>query len=151
MDDPTAYNAMTSAIAAGYRLFDTAQMYGNEKMVGKALRDSNLPRDEYFVVTKLAEHGYESAKKNLRLSLDRLGLDYVDLYLIHTHRGGDNVETWRGFTELKREGLTKSIGVSNFNVQHLQPLIATGMEVPAVNQFEMHPWNQHRETVKFCR
>jgi len=153
MNDATTYNAMVAAITEGYRLFDTAQVYNNEAMVGKALRDSGLPREDYFVVTKLSSqcHGYESAKSNLRQSLDRLGLDYVDLYLIHSHRGGSNVETWKAFTELKAAGLTRSIGVSNFNVQHIQPLIDAGLEVPAVDQFELHPWNQHKDTVSYCR
>ena len=152
--DKITYDALVSAMEAGYRLFDTAQVYNTEDMLGKALRDSGVPRDQYFIVTKLApsDPGYENAKKNLRQSLDRLGLDYVDLYLIHGHRGNDNiVETWRAFTELKSEGLAMSIGVANFNVQHLEPLIASGLEVPSVNQFELHPWNQHKDTVKFCR
>jgi len=153
MEDEAVYNAVVAAIGEGYRLFDTARYYNNEKMVGKALIDSGLPRNEYFVVTKLfpENHGYENTKLNLKESLQYLGLDYVDLFLIHSPGHGKNIETWKAFVELKEEGLTKSIGVSNFNIQHLEPLLATGLEVPAVKQFEFHPWNQHKPTVKYCR
>lgn len=151
-DRDSVYNSINTAVNDGYRLFDTAQNYRNESAVGKALQDCGLKREEYFVVTKLfSDHpGYNSAKENLAISLKKLGLDYVDLYLIHTPRNGKIVETWKAFMELKEAGLTKSIGVSNFNIHHLQPLIDAGMEIPSVNQIEMHPWNQYKSTVKFC-
>jgi len=153
MGGNTAYNAVTTAVDTGYRLFDTAQFYDNEQIVGKALIDSGLPRNEYFVVTKLSpgNHGYQSAKINLKKCLDYLGFDYVDLFLIHSPHGGQNIETWKAFVELKEQGLTKSIGVSNFNIQHLEAMRAAGLEIPAVNQFELHPWNQYKETVRYCR
>jgi len=153
MGGDTVYNAVVTALNKGYRLFDTAQFYDNENMVGKALIDSGLPRNEYFVVTKLnpSNHGYKSAKLTLKESLQNLGLDYVDLFLIHAPHGGKNVETWKALIELKEEGLVKSIGVSNFNIQHLEALCATGLEIPAVDQFELHPWNQCKETVKYCK
>ena len=153
MKEDAVYNAVRAAVNDGYRLFDTARYYNNEHTVGKALIDSGLPRDEYFVVTKLFphNHGYEETKLNLKQSLEYFCLDYVDLFLIHSPRNGKNVDTWKAFVELKQEGLTKSIGVSNYNIQHLEALIATGMEAPSVNQFELHPWNQHKPTVKYCR
>lgn len=152
MRGDSVYNAVSKAIKEGYRLFDTAQFYGNEADVGRALNDSGLSRDEYFVVTKLdfSVHGYKVAKSKLKESLSKLGLDYVDLYLIHSPRVGKIIETWKAFVELKAEGLTKSIGVSNFNIHHLEPLLKTGMEIPNVNQIELHPWNQHRSIVDYC-
>ncbi|XP_057302460.1 9,11-endoperoxide prostaglandin H2 reductase-like [Hydractinia symbiolongicarpus] len=145
--------ALESAVKNGYCLFDTAEMYKNEEMIGKALKNSTLSRDQYFVVTKLlpSKHGYNEAKSGLRESLTRLGLDYVDLFLIHSPHGGKNIETWKAFVELKQEGLTKSIGVSNFNVQHLKGLMASGMESPAVNQIELHPWYIPENCVEYCR
>lgn len=153
MEGDVTYHAVINALNFGYRLIDTAQYYNNEHMVGKALLDSALPRSEYFVVTKLSPsfHGYESTKLKLKQSLHDLGLDYIDLFLIHSPHGGENVETWRAFVELKDEGLTKSIGVSNFNIQHIEALCASGLEIPAVDQFELHPWNQYKSTVKYCK
>ena len=148
-----SYEAVVDAANVGYRLIDTAQWYNNERMVGKALAETGLPRDDYFVVTKLSPdlHGYDSAKVNLAKSLELLGLNYVDLFLIHSPHGGSNVETWRAFTELKGEGLTRSIGVSNYNIHHVERLLAEGLELPAVNQFELHPWNQYPGPVRYCR
>lgn len=147
------YNAAIAAIEAGYRLFDTAQYYKNEHMVGNALRDSGLARNEYFVVTKVdpQNHGYITTKMSLMKSLELLKLDFVDLFLIHSPHGGKNLETWKAICELKEDGLAKSIGVSNFNIQHLEAFSANGLERPAVDQFELHPWNQYKNTVKYCR
>lgn len=147
-----AYNTTLGALKEGYRLIDTARMYENEVMVGKALKDSGLARNEYYVVSKLnpEKHGYESAKQNLKECLKDLDLDYVDLMLIHSCRGGKILETWKALCEMKKEGFAKSIGVSNFNIQHLEPLINDGLDVPSVNQFELHPWNQKKDTVKYC-
>ena len=143
-DDETVQNAVTHALKSGYRLFDTASHYGNEHVVGKVLRESGLNRDEYFVVSKLNtnNHGYESAKENIRESLNKLGTEFIDLHLIHSSRPGKIVETWKALVDLKKEGLLKSVGVSNFNSQHIQPIIDSGLELPEVNQFEIHPWNQ---------
>ena len=141
--------AVRNALKAGYRLFDTASWYENEHCVGQALRECGLSRNEYFVVSKLRpdKHGYEEAKENIRKSVSELGVGHIDLHLIHTSRPGKILETWRAMVELKKEGLLKSIGVSNFNIQHIQPIIDIGMEIPVVNQFEIHPWNQQ---VKKC-
>jgi len=147
-----ADNSIQYAIEIGYRLFDTAYCYYNEEAVGKTLRESCLKRDEYFIVTKINpdNHGYNEAQLSLKDSLRKLGLDYVDLCLIHSPKAGKNIETWKALIELKKGGLTKSIGVSNFNVQHLEGLLASGLESPVVNQIEFHPWYQAKEAVEFC-
>jgi 2,5-diketo-D-gluconate reductase A len=132
-----------AAFDAGYRHIDTAQMYGNEEGVGRALAESGLPRDEVFVTTKLTNdgHGYDAAIRRLDESLQRLGTDHVDLYLIHWPRPRDDryVETWRAFEKALAEGKTRSIGVSNFTVAHLERLAKETETVPAVNQVELHP------------
>jgi 2,5-diketo-D-gluconate reductase A len=136
-------DAVTQALDAGYRHIDTAQMYGNEDGVGQAIAESGLSRDEVFVTTKLANsrHGRDEAQKALEESLTRLGLDQVDLYLIHWPRPkcDDYVETWRGLEQAKAAGKARSIGVSNFEVPHLERLAAETDTVPSVNQIELHP------------
>jgi 2,5-diketo-D-gluconate reductase A len=133
----------TRALLAGYRHIDTAAAYGNEAGVGQAIHAAGIDRREVFITTKCAngDHGHEQARRALKSSLDRLELDYVDLYLIHwpvpTH--DRYVETWRAFIELQSEGLTRAIGVSNFNPPHLRRLIAETGVTPAVNQVELHP------------
>lgn len=140
--DETA-QTVRAAFDAGYRHIDTAQMYGNEEGVGRALAESGLPRDEVFVTTKLNNdgHGYDSALRRLDESLQKLGTDHVDLYLIHWPRPQEDryVETWRGFEKALAEGKARSIGVSNFTVAHLDRLAAETGTVPAVNQIELHP------------
>jgi 2,5-diketo-D-gluconate reductase A len=131
------------ALSTGYRSIDTAAMYRNEAGVGEAVAHSGLDRDEVFITTKLANdnHGHDEALRALDESLRKLGMDYVDLYLIHWPRPseGQFVETWQAFTELKQEGRARSIGVSNFRAQDIEAIIdATGVP-PAVNQIELHP------------
>ena len=131
------------ALSTGYRSIDTAAMYRNEAGVGEAIAHSGLGRDEVFITTKLANdnHGHDKAIRALDESLRKLGMDYVDLFLIHWPRPSEGkfVETWQAFTELKQEGRARSIGVSNFRVQDLEAIIdATGVP-PAVNQVELHP------------
>ena len=132
-----------AALDAGYRHIDTAQAYGNEEGVGRALADSGLPREELFITTKLCNehHGEAEAAQELEKSLERLGIDHVDLYLIHWPQPGQNryVETWRGFEKLLAEGRARAIGVSNFTVAHLRRLAEETGTVPAVNQVELHP------------
>jgi 2,5-diketo-D-gluconate reductase A len=131
------------AFQTGYRHIDTASAYENEAEVGQAFRASALDRDEVFITTKCFndDHGYEDAKRACRTSLDRLELDFVDLYLIHwpvpTH--DRYVDTWRAFVELQEEGLARAIGVSNFQPAHLRRLIDETGVTPAVNQVELHP------------
>jgi 2,5-diketo-D-gluconate reductase A len=132
-----------AAFDAGYRHIDTAQAYGNEEGVGRALADSGLAREEVFITTKLANehHGEAEAVQELEKSLERLGTDHVDLYLIHWPQPGQNryVETWRGFEKVLAEGRARAIGVSNFTVAHLRRLAEETGTVPAVNQVELHP------------
>lgn len=136
-------DAVKQAFDAGYRHIDTAQMYGNEEGVGQAIAESGLSRDEIFVTTKLANnrHGRDESQKALEESLTTLGLDHVDLYLIHwpLPKRDDYVETWRGLEQAKAAGKVRSIGVSNFQVPHLDRLAAETDTVPSVNQIELHP------------
>ena len=143
--DETA-DVVRQAFEVGYRHLDTAQMYGNEAGVGQAIRESGLDRDDVYVTTKLNNsfHRPDDARKAFEESLDRLGLDHVDLFLIHwplpTQYDGDFVSTWQTLVELRDSGRTRSIGVSNFQPDHLDRIIeATGV-VPAVNQIEVHPF-----------
>ncbi|GGO88788.1 oxidoreductase [Nocardioides phosphati] len=137
---------VTDALELGYRHIDTAQMYGNEAGVGAALAAAGLARDEVYVTTKLNNgfHEPSQAKESLARSLELLGLDQVDLFLIHwplpTQYDGDFVATWQALAELRSEGLTRSIGVSNFQPGHLDRIVAETGVVPAVNQIEVHPY-----------
>lgn len=137
------------AIEAGYRLLDTANRYENEVAVGQGVAQSPVPRDELFITTKLPgdDHGYDSAKRSLEGSLERLGLNHVELFLIHwpLPRIDKYVETWHAFIELREQGLTTSIGVSNFLPEHLERLVAETGVAPAVNQVELHPYLQQPE------
>ncbi|MFD1516424.1 aldo/keto reductase [Pseudonocardia yunnanensis] len=136
--------AVRMALEAGYRHIDTAQGYNNEEGVGQAIRESGLPRAEVFVTTKLtnSRHGHDEAIAALDESLERLGLDHVDLFLIHWPRPKANrfVETWRAFEKIASDGKARAIGVSNFRVPDLQRLAAETDTVPALNQIELHPW-----------
>ena len=134
------------AIAAGYRSIDTASAYLNERAVGRAIRRSGVPREELFITTKLwvQDAGYESAKRAFAKSLERLQLDYLDLYLIH-QPFGDVYGSWRAMEELYREGAVRAIGVSNFQPDRLVDLILHNEVVPAVNQVETHPFCQQTE------
>ena len=133
----------TRALLAGYRHVDTAKAYRNEAGVGQAVHAAGLERDDVYITTKCwnSDHGYEQAKRALRASLDQLEMEHVDLYLIHWPVPAQDkyVETWKAFVELQAEGLTRSIGVSNFQPPHLERIVeATGV-TPAVNQVELHP------------
>ncbi|MGX6448346.1 aldo/keto reductase [Patulibacter sp. S7RM1-6] len=136
--------AVTEALQAGYRSIDTAAAYGNEAGVGAAIAKSGIPRDELFVTTKLwnADQGHDAALKAADESLRKLGLDHVDLYLIHwpTPERDLYVETWRAFEQLQKDGKARSIGVSNFQPAHLERLFAETDVVPDVNQVELHPY-----------
>ena len=146
-----AKHAVEIAMKCGYKMIDTAAYYKNESECGSALKE--ISRQDVFVVTKLdmAQHGYESTKSSFLGHLKELDLEYVDLFLIHSPTKGKIVDTWKAMIELRDKGLIKSIGVSNFNIQHLKPLKDSGLEVPAVNQFEFHPWLQQREAFDYCQ
>jgi 2,5-diketo-D-gluconate reductase A len=141
--DETA-QAVATALQAGYRLIDTAQGYQNEEGVGRALAETEVPRDEIFVTTKLtnSEHGRDKALRAFDASMQKLGLDVLDLFLIHwpLPMYDQYVETWKAFEELVASGRVKAIGVSNFTERHLQRLLDETGTVPALNQVELHPW-----------
>ncbi|GAA2238578.1 aldo/keto reductase [Herbiconiux moechotypicola] len=143
--------AVTIALAAGYRSIDTAAIYGNEAGVGRALADSGLAREELFVTSKVwnSDQGYDSTLRAFDATLGRLGLEALDLYLIHwpTPQRGLYLDTWRALEALYAEGRVRAIGVSNFEPAHLERLIAGSSVVPAVNQVELHPALQNRAVV----
>lgn len=147
--------AVTSALEAGYRLIDTAKIYGNEREVGEAVRQSNIPREELFVTTKLwnDDQGYDDTRQAFETSLEKLGLDYLDLYLIHWPATSRRSDSWRAMSELCDEGRIKAIGVSNFTVRHLEELKSDSVPVPVVNQVEFHPfiYEQQKEILEYCR
>lgn len=148
-----AYNAVLAAIKAGYRHIDTAAIYENEEAVGKAIKDSGIPREELFITTKLwnTDQGYESALAACEKSLSLLGLDYLDLYLIHWFKGYDNsLNSYKALEELYRQGKVKAIGVSNYNVHHLQHLLENVTIKPMVNQVETHIYLQNHFLQDFC-
>ncbi len=153
MNDPKeCEQAVYDALMAGYRLIDTAASYLNEEAVGRAIKRSDIPREELFITTKLwvQDAGYESTKKAFAKSLERLQLDYLDLYLIH-QPFGDVYGSWRAMEELYREGKIKAIGVSNFHPDRLIDLIIHNEVIPAVNQVETHPFNQQIESAHFMK
>lgn len=145
--------AVLSALSCGYRLIDTARIYGNEKEVGEAVRASGLPPGEVFVTTKLwnADHGYDATIRACRESLAALGLSRVDLYLIHWPVGGKRLKTWKAMVTLKEDGFCDAIGVSNYTIAHVTELLEASSVVPAVNQVEFHPFLFQKELLSFCR
>ena len=140
--------AVAAALDAGYRSIDTAAIYGNEAGVGRAIAESGIPRDELFVTSKawISDHGYDAALRAYDASLERLGLDHLDLYLIHwpTPALATYPETWRALESLYADGRVRAIGVSNFEPEHLARIASGGGVVPAVNQVELHPALQNR-------
>ena len=135
--------AVSAALEAGCRLIDTASAYGNEEAVGRAIASSGVPREELFVTTKLATHdqGFQASQDACKASLERLGMDYVDLYLIHWPAGerGAYVDSWGGLMKEKEAGRARSIGVANFHEEHLSNVIELSFFTPAINQIELHP------------
>ncbi|WP_432478010.1 aldo/keto reductase [Nocardioides sp. GXQ0305] len=149
LDGDAGIDAVVSAIEVGYRLLDTAVNYGNEEEVGEAIRRSGVPREELVVTSKIPgrHHGYDDAVRSTKESLDRLGLDHLDLHLIHWPNPsvGKYVEAWRALVDLQRDGLVRSIGVSNFTGEHLRRIIDETGVTPAVNQLELHPYFPQEE------
>lgn len=145
-DAKTTQTVVEEAIKTGYRLIDTAQVYSNEEAVGKAIKASGVPREELFITTKLwiSDFSYEAAKESFNESLRKLDLDYVDLYLLH-QPFGDIFGAWRALEELYKEGKIKAIGVSNFKPDQLANLAAFNEVTPAVNQIELHVFNQKED------
>ena len=151
-DENECEQAVYDALMAGYRLIDTAASYQNEKEVGRAIKRSGVPREDLFITTKLwvQDTGYEKTKSAFTKSLERLQLDYIDLYLIH-QPFGDIYGSWRAMEELYREGKIKAIGVSNFYPDRLVDLITHNEIVPAVNQVETHPFCQQVESAQLMK
>jgi 2,5-diketo-D-gluconate reductase A len=151
-DPEECEQSVYEATQAGYRLIDTAAAYMNEEAVGKAIKRSGVPRQDLFITTKLwiQDAGYEKAKKGFEKSMKKLGLDYLDLYLIH-QPFGDVYGSWRAMEELYSEGRIRAIGVSNFQPDRITDLIVHNNVVPAVNQIETHPFQQQIETQKFLQ
>lgn len=151
-DGEEVIHAVKTAVEIGYRSIDTAAGYRNEEGVGQAIRECGIARDELFITTKVhnPDQGYESTLKAFEVSRHKLGLDYVDLYLIHWPVAGKYKETWKALIHLQQEGLVKSIGVSNFQVHHLKDIIEDTGVVPVVDQVEFHPLLTQRELLKYA-
>ncbi|WP_116190104.1 aldo/keto reductase [Paenibacillus taihuensis] len=154
-DGPHVEAAVRTAIAAGYRSIDTASAYLNEGGVGRAVRESGVPREEIFVTTKVAnpDHGYDKTLQAVDRSISELGLDYVDLFLIHwpVSIKASFQDTWRALEKVYAEGKVRAIGVSNFQIRHLETLLAECEVVPAVNQVEYHPRLTQVELHQYCK
>ena len=159
-DGDTARNAVEQALKCGYRHIDTASAYKNEGSVGEAVKSSGIAREEIFVTSKVwnKSRGYDTTLAAFEKTMSRLGLDYLDLYLIHWPANSRqfenwreiNLSTWKALTELCKEGRIRAIGVSNFRPHHLEELLETEIQ-PMVNQIEFHPGFMQKETVEFCR
>lgn len=144
--------AVAEALRIGYRHVDTARIYGNEQDVGAAVRKSGVPREQLYLTTKLwnDDHGYDAALRACDASLKRLGVEYLDLYLLHWPVRGKRLDSWRALEKLQADGKVRSIGVSNFMVHHLEELLGSAKVAPAVNQIEVSPFLQQREVRAFC-
>ena len=152
---------LKTAIEAGYRYFDTASFYQTEDFLGQAIRESNLPREDFFLVSKMwkDEMGYQQTKDALEKSLKRLGTDYLDIYLIHWPRPSADcenwkeldLETWRAMEELQKEGKIRGLGLSNFLPHHIKNILENGTVKPVVNQLELHPGYMQQAAVQYCK
>ena len=149
----TTQGTVRSALKIGYRLIDTARIYGNESDVGEAIHNSRIPREELFVTTKLwnSDQGYDSTFHAFDASLQRLGLDYLDLYLMHFPVPQVRNESWKAMKEILRKGRCRAVGVSNFTINHLKELREHSDLTPAVNQVEFHPFLYQKDLLDYCR
>jgi diketogulonate reductase-like aldo/keto reductase len=160
-DGDSAVFSVKEAIKAGYRHIDTAAAYGNEASVGRAIRESGIPREELFITSKLAnpDHGYENTRAAFEATMKKLNLEYLDLYLIHwpnpvkfrENWEKANADTWRAFEEFYRAGRIRAIGVSNFHPRHIEALLKTAAAAPQVNQIRLCPGDTQDEVVEYCR
>lgn len=152
-DGEEVINAVKDAVAAGYRSIDTAAVYQNEKGVGQAIRECGIPRHELFITTKVwnSDQGYEATLQAFENSRKKLGLDYLDLYLVHWAVEDKYRETWKALIHLYQEGAVKAIGVSNHQIAHIKQIIEDTGVVPAVNQVECHPLLTQKELLKYCQ
>jgi methylglyoxal/glyoxal reductase len=145
--------SVKAAIKNGYKSIDTAAIYKNEEGVGQAIKESGVPREELFITTKVwnSDQGYESTLQAFETSLEKLGLDYLDLYLIHWPGKNKYKETWKALEKLYKDGRVRAIGVSNFKVHHLQDLISDAVIKPMVNQVEYHPHLTQKDLLEYCQ
>jgi methylglyoxal/glyoxal reductase len=156
-DPPVVINAVKAALQAGYRLIDTSKNYENEEAVGRGIRESGVARSTLFVTTKLEEedYGFEASQQGFEGSRERLGLEMVDLYLVHSPERDRQarVETWRGLAELVQGPHLRAIGVSNYEIEHFNEIEQAGLPMPSVNQIELHPFNyaKQRQLVDWCQ
>lgn len=152
VDPGEAEGVVANALKTGYRHIDTAAIYRNEAEVGAAIAKSGIPRDELFITTKLWNSDQSRGEEAFAESLEKLALDYVDLYLIHWPQPmfGEALTAWKSLIEIHKSGRAKSIGVSNFEIEHLEEIISETGVVPTVNQIELHPLHQRRELVEYC-
>lgn len=152
-DGPEVEQAVRCALDIGYRSIDTASVYGNERGVGKAIRESGIPREELFLTTKVwnSDQRKRRTLAAFQESLERLETDYLDLYLVHWPVGGDYQETWKVMEEIYQSGRAKSIGVSNFLIHHLEDILSDCQVVPSTNQMEFHPYLVQPELLRFCQ
>ncbi|MFX0139550.1 MAG: aldo/keto reductase [Candidatus Hodarchaeota archaeon] len=146
-------DAVLYALDVGYRLIDTARMYGNEREVGGAVKRSGIPREEIFITTKVwfTDFGFDAAINSFNKSLKSLDLEYVDLLLIHWPLGDRLLETWNAFEKLYKEEKCRAIGVSNFKISHLKEFLKESSTIPTLNQVEFHPFLYQEELLNFCR
>lgn len=152
-DGQQVIDSVKWAINAGYKSIDTAKIYENEEGVGQAIKEAGVPREDLFITTKVwnADQGYESTLEAFETSLNKLGLDYLDLYLIHWPVEGKYKDTWRALEKLYKDGKVKAIGVSNFQIHHLEDLMKDAEIKPMVNQVELHPLLTQVELRDFCK
>lgn len=151
-DEKEAYNSVRKAIELGYRHIDTAMIYGNEEPVGRAIRESGVDREEIFVTTKLwnEDIANNNEQKAFETSLRKLGLDYIDLYLVHWPIKDKYVSVWREMEKIAQSEKARAVGVCNYQDHHLKEIIDLKSSVPAVNQIELHPYLSQKELVEFC-
>lgn len=152
-DAKAAYEMIRTALSVGYRHIDTAMIYGNEEAVGRAVKDSGVDRKDIFVTTKLWNDDQRSGKvcEAIDYSLKRLGMEYVDLYLVHWPVKGTYADVWKKMEKVYENGKAKAIGVSNYNTHHLDDLLEKAEVIPAVNQIECYPYFSQENIVKYCR
>ncbi|KAI0254743.1 Aldo/keto reductase [Lactifluus subvellereus] len=153
--NPNCKPACRAALQCGYRHIDSARAYRNEAQVGEAVRESGVPREDIFVTSKINKiaGGYQSCLNAIDDSLKNFGFDYLDLYLIHSPYGGEaaRLEAWRALLAAQKVGKLRSVGVSNYNVKHLDEIREAGLDLPSVNQIELHPYCQQKTIVDYCR
>ncbi|GIQ68899.1 aldo/keto reductase [Xylanibacillus composti] len=152
-DGNEVISSVKAALKAGYRHIDTAAAYQNEEGVGQAIKESGIPREELFITTKLwnKNQGYESTLQAFEESRKKLGIEVIDLYLIHWPVKGKYVDTWKAMVKLYKEGLIRAIGLSNFQIHHIKDILDAADVVPAVNQIECHPMLTQKPLLQFCR